>query len=370
MADRSASLRWRSHGTAASGATPPLEGLLAGLRMALDTGDAEAERDALSGVADWPAVAGLAAHHRVETLFLAGLRAGGIRPSDPAVERALARRRERDARRGMRQLAAMRELTSALAAHDVPCLILKGLPLGQRVYGSPFAKRSVDIDVLVPAGVFDSAAAVLCALGWRRTIPAFRETPARMRWYDSVENHHVYVGAAGKLELHRRLLTNRFLFDPPFDSLYSRALGVSVGPGRFRTLGAADQFLYLACHGMVHYWARLKWLCDFGALLRVMEVDSLQEALGRGRAARLEGALGSALLLSRKHLGVEAPKARAGRVGTTGAVRRRDVAACVGAAHRVAAGCTGSRDAGRQGVPGTGSSLQPGRGARDADRAP
>ena len=299
---------------APDGTTPPLAGLLAGLRLALHAGNQVAQREALSGVADWPALASLAAHHRVETLLVSGLRTGGVRPPDPEVERTLERRRRRGVRRGMRQLAAMRQLTAAFAARDIPCLFLKGLPLGQRVYGDPFAKCSVDIDLLVPDDAFAAAAGALRELGGRRVMPGFRETPARLRWYDSVENHHVYTGLGSKVELHRRLLGNRFLFDPPFESLHARALDVAVGPDRFRTLGDADQLLYLACHGMVHYWRRLKWLCDFGALLRTMEDGAMEEALARGREARLDTVLGAALLLCRTHLGVETPRAAAVRV--------------------------------------------------------
>ena len=292
-------------GSAADGGTPPLEGLLAGLRLALGAGNAGEHRDALAGVADWPALAGLAAHHRVGTLFLAGLRRGGVRLPDPTAARALARQRQRDTLRGMRQLDAMERVTAGLAAAGIPSLILKGLPLGQRAYGRPFAKSSIDIDLLVPEDAFAAAAGTLRALGWRRTMPAFRETPARTRWYDAVQKEHVYTGSGSKIELHRRLLSNRFLFDPPFDRLDAGALTVAMGRGRFRTLGDADQLLYLACHGSVHYWQRLKWLCDVAGFLRTMDDESLAQAVARGRQRRLESILASMLRLCREDLHIE-----------------------------------------------------------------
>ena len=127
------------------------------------------------------------------------------------------------------KLDAMERVTAGLAAAGIPSLILKGLPLGQRAYGRPFAKSSIDIDLLVPEDAFSAAAGTLRALGWRRVVPAFRETPARMRWYDAVQKEHVYTGSGSKIELHRRLLSNRFLFDPPFDRLDARALTVAMG---------------------------------------------------------------------------------------------------------------------------------------------
>lgn len=289
--------------------TPPLEGLLAGLRLALGSGDPAAQREALAGVHDWPAVADLVAHHRVGTLFLTGVEAAGLPLSDPAVARALARQRRREVVRGIGQLAAMKRATAALDAAGIPSLILKGLPLSQRVYGGPFAKSSIDIDLLVAEDAFAAAAGVLRAAGWRCTMPAFRETPARMRWYDSVENHHVFAGHQARIELHRRLLANPCLFDPPFDDLYSRGLIVKVGPDPFRTLGDSDQFLYLACHGAFHYWQRVKWLCDFAALLRAMEGGVIARTVTRGREQRLGCLLAAALRLCREDLRVEAPEA-------------------------------------------------------------
>ena len=307
----------------------PLDGLLAGLRLALGTGNTAEHRTALSGVADWPAVAGLAAHHRVGTLFLQGLRTGGVRPPDPAVARALAGKRKRDMLRGMRQLDAMKRVTASLAAAGIPSLILKGLPLGQRLYGDPFAKTSIDIDLLVPEGAFPAAGRVLQDLGWRRVMPAFRETPARMRWYDAVQKEHVYTGCGSKIELHRRLLGNRFLFDPHFDSLDAKALTVEIGDGRFRTLGNVDQLLYLACHGSIHYWQRLKWLCDVAGLLRTMDDESAGQAVARGREGQLEDVLAAALLLCREDLEVKLTESLAVlrrdslRVRFAGALSRR-----------------------------------------------
>ena len=292
----------------ANGATSPLEGLLAGLRLALGAGTVARQREALAGVVDWPAVARLVAYHRVGALFLAGIRTGGVEVPDPEVARRLALLRRRGVLRGARQYAAMCRVTDALDAAGIPSLILKGLPLGQRLYGSPFAKSSIDVDLLVPEAGFAAAAGLLRELGWRRTVPDFRETSARMRWYDSVQKEHVFTGRGSRIELHRRLLSNPFLFDPPFDALYSRALCVEVGPDRFCTLGDADQLVYLGCHGSCHYWQRLKWLCDFAALLRTMGDDCLEQAAAAGRRARLETAIGAVLLLCRQHLQVEPPR--------------------------------------------------------------
>ena len=293
------------NGAAAARATPPLAGLLAGLRLALGAGDAARHRATLARVADWPAVAGLAFRHRVGTLFLHGLRNGGVRLPDPAVNHALADARRRVALHGTRQLDAMRRAVAGLTALDVPVLVLKGLPLGQRLYGSPFAKSSIDIDLLVPQEAFAVAGRTLQDLGWRRT--DFPETPARTRWCDRMRYERVFSGPGGKLELHPNLLHNPFLFDPPFADLDANSATVEIAGCRFRTLGDGDQLLYLACHGSLHCWERLKWLCDFAMLIRSLDGDAFARAVARGAAGRLSRAVAPALLLAREALHVDTP---------------------------------------------------------------
>ena len=289
----------------------PVEALLAGLRLTLGTGVPTRDRDTLRGVPDWRAVADLAKHHRVGTLFLQAIRSNGVRVPDAEVERDLAVRRQRNVARGMRQIDGMRRATAGLAAQGIPALILKGLPLGQRLYGNLFAKTSVDIDLLVPPNAFASASRTLCDLGWRRTMPDFRETPARTRWSDGVLVEHVFSGPGGELDLHRNLLGNPFLFDPSFTELEANGATIEIAGCPFRTLGDADQLLYLACHGSLHYWVRLKWLCDFAMLVRSMDDDAVEQAVARGRAQGLAGAVAPALLLSRRALHVETPPAAA-----------------------------------------------------------
>ena len=284
----------------------PLDGLLAGLRLALGVGDGPADRRALSGVADWPATARLAMRHQVGTLFLKALRSNEVAPGGAAAAADLARRRGRDVRRGIRQLDAMRRATAGLAEQGIPALVLKGLPLGQRVYGSPFAKSSIDVDLLVAPDRFADAGRVLCGLGWRRSAPNYRETPARARWEDALKDH-AFAAWGVDLELHRRLLANPFLFDAPFERLDADAAAVEIGGRRFRTLGDADQLLYLACHGSLIYWRWLKWLCDFAALLGAVGDRAVEQAVAGCRRRRLEGVVAPALRLCREALHVEAP---------------------------------------------------------------
>ena len=288
--------------------TAPLDGLLAGLRLALGTGEPDADVHALSHVADWNAVAGLARRHGVSSLLLQGLRTRSGLLTASGINVALQGLRNRAVRRGWRQLGGLKQATDCLAAHDVPCLVLKGLPLSQRLYGHPLVKESVDIDLLVSPRMVQTAKCVLLERGWRRIMPAFPDTPTHNRWYDRFVAEHALTGPGGRMELHSRPLHNPHYFDAPFESLYTNGAWVEIGSVPFRTLGWDDEFLYLACHGAKHYWMKLKWLCDVAAILAAMEPARLERMAARCREARLDLIFASTLLLCREAFHCEIPR--------------------------------------------------------------
>ena len=165
--------------------TAPLEDLLAGWRPGLGAGagDPEADREALSRIADWNTVAAPAERHRVAPLLLQGIRARGAGPAS-GIEPRLDRVRERNVCHGPARIGALRRATGPLAAAGISCLVLKGLSFGRRPCGHPLAREAHDVDLLVSPRTFRAAERVLLENGWRRVRPSFRETPARNRWYD------------------------------------------------------------------------------------------------------------------------------------------------------------------------------------------
>ncbi len=291
--------------------TQPFPGLLAGLRLALGTGEREADMATLGGVADWNAIAVLAERHRVGSLLLRGT--GTVQEAASRAETVLARSRQRTNIRGLRQLAGLRLATDLLAAKGVPTLVLKGLPLSTRLYGTPLVRDCIDIDLLVPPNALPAAAQALSQGGWRLRKPSFRTTPARDRNYNRFVKDRLFVGPGGALELHHRLVNNPFLLRAPFDSLRANAATVEFGGCTFAALGDDDLLVYLAVHGQLHRWSRLKWLCDVAALLASIEGDRFLAAIDRCQREKLElePALGAALLVCRESFQVELPAAAA-----------------------------------------------------------
>ena len=300
--------RYSSSASAAEPATP-LDGLLAALRLSLPLGgDARADAALLGQVADVDGIAALAARHRVRGLLVRG---ASRRQEDGAGGplAALAASCLRNAapsltfQRASLQLSSLRRLASSLRERETPFLVLKGLPLAQRLYGDPFVREAGDIDLLVaPESFAKSREAVLATGFWPEM--SFDETPARVRWAQRVRKEETFVRNDIRLELHRRVLGNPHYFDAPFAKFHERRAWVAIGGERYPTLPPDEELVYLMCHGAGHGWMQLKWLCDVALCLKGSDEAELARIAARCRQAGI-GAVWNSALAACRALGVE-----------------------------------------------------------------
>ena len=184
----------------------------------------------------------------------------------------LRERRTRASYRYLAQTAALKRVLSALAAAGVDALVLKGQPLSFQIYGRPDLRPAVDIDLLIDPGQREAADSVLVALGFR---PAYA-TPVAL--LPALMKDARYLAPGGiVLELHWRLLSNRFTLPWPFEALWAERVAVPLAGMDVFTLPPARQATYLALHGIHHAWDRLRWIADVAQLLR--EPEAMEAAL-------------------------------------------------------------------------------------------
>ena len=295
-------------------ATTPLDGLLAALRLSLPLGgDARTDARLLAEVADLDGLAALATRHQVRGLLLRGGEQAALEsPSGPLAALA-AKLREGSAgrsgtvRRAMGQLFELRRLAAILDVCETPFLVLKGLPLAQRLYGDPFVREAVDIDLFVAPESFAQSRQAVLAAGFRPA-KSFDETPTRNRWAQRVRKEETFLCNGVWLELHRRILGNPHYFDAPFAACHERRAWVTIGGDRYPTLSLDDDLLYLMCHGAGHGWRQLKWLCDVALHLRRSDEAALARAAARCEQAGI-GAVWNSALAACRALGVAPPGA-------------------------------------------------------------
>ena len=298
----------------------PLDGLLAALRLSLSFGgDARADAALLGQVVDLDGldgIAALAARHRVRGLLLRGASRRQEDGGGPLAALAVKLRRteapSRTFQRTARQLPSLQRLALSLREHETPFLVLKGLPLAQRLYGDPFVREAADIDLLVAPESFAKSREAALAAGF---VPAmsFAETPARIRWAQRVRKEETFVRDDIRLELHRRLLGNSHYFDAPFAEFHERRSWVEIGGERYPTLPPDEELVYLMCHGAGHGWMQLKWLCDVALCLKGTDDAELARIAARCRRAGI-GAVWSSALAACRALGVESTSPSAGTV--------------------------------------------------------
>lgn len=263
----------------------------------------QAVRVAAHGVADWEAVLRGAARHRVEGHLHQALVAASVRAPE-AVRKTLAARALGVARQNLANAAEEARLQQVFAGAGIAACFVKGATLGALAYGSQSIKTARDIDVLVPEPALDQVCEILSGLGYVRRSPSPELAPDAHRKYVSVFKESAWVHPVTGLviEAHVGLARNPRLI--PGVGLASPMQSVNLAPGvSASTLEREALFAYLAVHGALHVWKRLKWLADVAALVgrEPCEAERLHDAavdLGAGRCPA------AALLLCHDALGL------------------------------------------------------------------
>jgi hypothetical protein len=199
--------------------------------------------------------------------------------------------------------AALDQALSALAAAGVPCVVLKGPPLSERLYSDPTMRLSSDLDLLVSPDHLDEATEALETIGYRA------ETAPPDSYYRK-HTHHIFLFRPHSpvIELHFRAYTG-FGVVLPAEPFLSRAIPHLTDRGSAAwVLAPEDEFLHLAVHAAGHCFEMLSLLYDLKLLLR--RYPGLDWAVMAARAR----SFGVATVLSftgetlRRRLGVPIPE--------------------------------------------------------------
>ncbi len=245
--------------------------------------------------------------HRLSPLLFCHLRDDADVPA--AVRSALERAYLAAAARSLFLAQALREALSALAAAEVPVLLLKGAALLAHAYPDPAQREMLDLDVLVPAKRLGAANAALAAIGYG-AVGASHESDA-----DHAVHHDPALVRDERLvavELHHQIaIPGEGCVD--VGELWRAARPVA---GARHLLPAPEHLLLHLClhftrnrlggsHRRRHTGGALAQVCD---VARVVERDPLDwDALARSaRAWRVDARVFLALFAARE-LGVAVP---------------------------------------------------------------
>jgi putative nucleotidyltransferase-like protein len=181
----------------------------------------------------------------------------------------------RIAARGRCQLELLRAVVSDLEADGLSPVVLKGAPLGARVYGDPCVRLITDIDLWIPIEQRAPAFDVLTAQGWRWLSG---EAPAE----ESFERE--MGGERHRLEVHSSIIDDPLL---GYAELPVHTQRISVDTIDVPALADAVLAPALAAHLAKHHSVPLLWITDFCLLLSTLSAADLESAEEIARAAGL-----------------------------------------------------------------------------------
>jgi len=143
---------------------------------------------------------------------------------------------------------------------------LKGVALGESLYGEPALRVCFDLDLLVPTKNMAEAFHLLLSSGYEAEFTQPRLLDVVVRYgKDCMVTRQDHV-CAYALELHCGLLWGGSLERELLEEIWSEAARKSFHGVPAFALSAEWEFLYLAVHAARHGWLSLKWYVDLDRL--------------------------------------------------------------------------------------------------------
>lgn len=214
----------------------------------------------------WREWLALVAVQRVRPILWQRLKQKGVSHLVPdEMARALRESLRRNTMRNLRLYGELRSLLAALAAEDIPVILLKGIYLADAVYDSVGLREMNDIDILARPGDLRRIADILIAMGYQSPRPISPEVTLKT-------SHHlpplVKQGYA-VFEIHWSLMEPEGMGYVAPDVFRERAVPVRVAGCDTLALSAEDLLLHLCYHTSFHHLFAfgLRPSCDIAAVI-------------------------------------------------------------------------------------------------------
>jgi hypothetical protein len=176
--------------------------------------------------------------------------------------------RTRAAMNELRCRALTREMVRLYRAFDrerIDLIVLKGPVLALIAYGDVTMRQFTDIDLLIHHADLERAAALLAAEGYQPRL----DRPGALLGDFFQSSEDVFSGRDGisHIDLHWRLTPRYFPYAPPLDLCWRRSIMVEVDGFEVRSLGPAEQVLFVSVHAGKHGWSSLDSVVDIAHLI-------------------------------------------------------------------------------------------------------
>jgi hypothetical protein len=191
-------------------------------------------------------------------------------PVDAPIRQLLAHEHRRSAHLNLSALADLMSLVPAMAAAQVPLLLMKGAALATRLYPAPSLRPMRDLDLLVPRDHVAAAHQVLLGLGYA---PAPERRPGAQLAFGTERSYRRPGHLPVELHWHVLNLTS-YQQRAPVEWFWQQAESIEIAAARAFVLRPTAQLLHLAAHLSLHHFeARGIWTHDIALLLSHWQVE-------------------------------------------------------------------------------------------------
>jgi len=179
----------------------------------------------------------------------------------------------------LKQMQGLRfffEFTSDLRSLGIWFMVLKGPILSGRIYGDPTYRLMNDFDILVEPKSVDLLNEMLVQMGFESRYFEWPDSPKRKRVAMHITNQLGFFNPETGIliEVHWRLFSNRVANHTKTWEIIKKNTESAEFAGKpFIRFNMEFELLYLAIHGSIHAWFRLKWLVDVHELLKRCPFD-------------------------------------------------------------------------------------------------
>lgn len=155
--------------------------------------------------------------------------------------------------------------------NEIPLIVLKGIPLSQELYNSPYLRPTSDIDLLIKKRDLEKACSLLTQAGYKtrenKIIDITKIPPKRQgRHLPDLKKENI------KLDLHRTLTPENWDFDISENFFWERTYEVKIDFNNFTTLNPELLFIHLCIHAIEHSFMFIL-LYDISLTTKKYELD-------------------------------------------------------------------------------------------------
>lgn len=258
-----------------------------------DSADAVAK--AAAAIEDWDEARQVVKRHRVTSLVHLAVK---DLPDIPESFRAWAKQNaQATARHAMHLTQECIKIDRLFKDAGLRPLHFKGPVLAQIAYGSVALKFSHDLDIYIAKSDIAAAIKLLETAGYR--VPGLRGKVSAAL-LETLMHQFKHIGFASPsgttIELHWRFTNSKYILIG-FDDDFQRQTIQVADVAALDTFDTVNMIEYLALHGALHHWSRLKWLADLAAFLEQLPYDYRDAAIRKVASGSVKDALTQALKL-------------------------------------------------------------------------